>query len=201
MRVSEITEENITEKIIDSLLYKGIEDTGESGDCIMVLGSMKASEYRMPVAAKAYFNKRAYKILLCGGSVRDFREGAMTEARHMMNKALEMGVLKEDLILDENSQTTIENILCALLELERSIGLNNIKRIILVTTTFHMRRSLELARKYFPSQIQIIPCPANDRTTTKDNWRDTEQGYIRAKTEALNIVWCVKNGYIDDFEI
>ena len=52
MWVSKITEEDLSNEIIDKLLFEGIVDTGENIDCIIVLGSTKASKYRVPVAVK-----------------------------------------------------------------------------------------------------------------------------------------------------
>jgi len=43
MRVSDITEENISNEVIDRLLFEGLSNTGEKVDCIIVLGSEKAA--------------------------------------------------------------------------------------------------------------------------------------------------------------
>ena len=48
MLVSEIKEVDLTIDFIDKLLFQGFEDTGENADCIIVLGSMKAAQYRIP---------------------------------------------------------------------------------------------------------------------------------------------------------
>ena len=61
MWVSKITEEDLTDEIIDRLLFEGLEDTGENVDCIIVLGSIKATKYRVPVAINAYNAGRAKK--------------------------------------------------------------------------------------------------------------------------------------------
>ena len=95
----------------------------------------------------------------------------------------------------------VEDALCALLCLQRSLWLNNVHRILLVTTSYHMRRSLHLFRYLFPSHIRIIPCPADDTSTRRDNWMHSEKGINRAKGEVMNIVRCVHNGVIPDFEI
>lgn len=79
--------------------------------------------------------------------------------------------------------------------------LNKVKSVLLVTTTYHMRRSLQIARYLFPSHINIYPCPADDTTTKRDNWMNTPEGIDRVKKEALNIVKCVNNGVFPDFEI
>ena len=70
MLVSRITEEDLTNELVDRLLFQGLEDTGEAADCILVLGSSKAAKYRVPVAVDAYRAGRAGKIMLCGGAVR-----------------------------------------------------------------------------------------------------------------------------------
>ena len=201
MWVSEITEENISNEVIDRLLFEGLSDTGEKVDCIIVLGSEKAAKYRVPVAVNAYLSGRSEKIMMCGGAMKSLRDADMSEAESMYKKALELGVPKESMIIESNSQNTIENILCALLELQRSMWLNRVKKVLLVTTTYHMRRSLHIAKYLFPAHIKVYPCPADDSTTRRENWMNTVEGRNRVKTETLNIVRCIHNGVIPDFEI
>ena len=115
-------------------------------------------------------------------------------------------ITKEDLTNDNGANVDCiivfyENILCSLLELQRSMWLNKVKSVLLVTTTYHMRRSLHIARYLFPSHIKVCPCPADDTTTKRDNWMNTPEGIDRIKKEATNIVKCVNNGVIPDFEI
>ena len=201
MWVSKITKETLTNDVIDRLLFEGLNDNGASVDCIIVLGSMKAAKYRVPAAVEAFFAGRSEKLMLCGGKTRDFSGERMTEAENMYQKALELGVPETSVIVEENSQSTIENILCSLLELQRSLWLNKVKSVLLVTTTYHMRRSLHIAKYLFPPHISVYPCPADDSTTKRDNWMNTPEGIGRATKEALNIVRCVNSGVIPDFEI
>ena len=58
MLVSKIKEADLTTDLIDKLLFQGLEDTGENADCILVLGSMKAGIYRVPVAVAAFILPR-----------------------------------------------------------------------------------------------------------------------------------------------
>ena len=201
MLVSQITEKDLTIEVIDKLLFQGLEDTGENADCIIVLGSIKAAKYRVPVAVQAYKAGRARKIMLCGGKVREFPDGNYSEAKHMRQAALALGVAEEDIVLENSSQNTVENILFALIELQRTLWLNKVRRVLLVTTAYHMRRSLAIARYLFPDHIEIIPCPANDNNTRRDNWMNTQVGTDRAKKEAMKIVSSVMGGIIPDFEI
>ena len=201
MWVSKITKEDLTNDVIDRLLFEGLNDNGANVDCIIVLGSIKAAKYRVPVAAEAFFSGRSEKMMLCGGKIRSFSGESMAEANNMYQKALELGVPGSSIIIEKSSQNTIENILCSLLELQRSMWLNKVKSVLLVTTTYHMRRSLHIARYLFPSHISVYPCPADDTRTKKDNWMNTPEGIDRAKKEALNIIQCVNNGVFPDFEI
>ena len=201
MWVSRIAEENLTNDVIDRLLFEGLNDDGASVDCIIVLGSIKAAKYRVPAAAKAFFSGRSEKIMLCGGKMRSFSSESMTEADIMYKKALELGIPETSIIMENSSQNTIENILCSLLKLQRSMWLNKVKSVLLVTTTYHMRRSLHIAKYLFPTHISVYPCPADDTTTRRDNWMNTPEGIGRVKKEALNIVRCVNNGVFPDFEI
>lgn len=201
MLVSRLEEENLTVEVIDRLLFQGLEDTGEDADCILVLGSVKAAEYRVPVAVEAYKAGRAGKLLLCGGVEREFSTGKCSEAEHMCKAALELGVAEEDVMLENASQNTVENLRFSLIELQRTFGLNNVRRVLLVTTAYHMRRSLAIARHVFPAHVAIVPCPANDTNTRRDNWMNTPAGMERAKGEAMNLVRYVMDGVIPDFEL
>lgn len=200
MLVSELTNENLTDDVIDRVLFT-LEDTGEKADCIIVLGSKKASLYRVPVAVKAYRDHRADKIIMCGGKVRDFPEGPMSESLHMRKYAESLGVKSEDILTDEYSMNTVENILQALVLLQRNFGLNQVHKVLLVTVSYHMRRSLCIAEYLFPAHIQVIPCPAEDIHTRKDNWMNNPEGRDRAYTEVNKIILSVKNGLFPDFEI
>lgn len=62
MKVSEIKYENLTNDVIDKMLFEGILDDGIDGDYIIVFGSRKAIQYRVPKAVEIYKNNRAKKI-------------------------------------------------------------------------------------------------------------------------------------------
>ena len=68
MRISEINPYALTRPLVDKLLYDGLEYNGERADLIMVLGSSKASLYRVPAAAKLYFDGKAEHLIFSGGT-------------------------------------------------------------------------------------------------------------------------------------
>ena len=201
MLVSKIKEEDLTFDVIDRLLFQGLVDTGENADCIIVLGSIKAAKYRVPVAVDAYKAGRAGNIMLCGGKLRDFPDGRYSEAEHMRQAALALGVSDKDIMIENASCNTVENIQFAMDILQQSPEFDKFSKLLLVTTAYHMRRSFAIARNIFPEHIKILPCPANDTTTRRDNWMLTSVGTERVKREAMKILTYVNNGVIPDFAL
>jgi len=197
MKVSSLHENNLTHKIIDQVLYEGLDDDHSTADCILVLGSKSASKYRVPKAVEVYKAERADKVIMCGGRLLDDQ----SEAYIMKEHAISLGLSEDDIILEEESLTTKENILCTLLTLDRHFKLAKIKRVLLVTTRYHMRRSLAMARTYLPSWIEIIPCPADDTNTLRHNWHLTDRGYNRAYNEVKKVISYIREGSISDFDI
>lgn len=201
MWISELTEDILTDDIIDKVLYDEIEDKGQNADCIIVLGSSKAVQYRVPAAVNAYNEGRSSRIMMCGGITRNTVGENIVESERMRMKALELGVPDEAIICEKNSENTIENFLFAMVELQRIFWLNNVHSILLVTATYHMRRSLALANYLLPDHIAIYPYPVDDTNTKRDNWMKSEEGRKRAIAETVNIIRCVNNGAFPDFEI
>ncbi|MDE6150034.1 MAG: YdcF family protein [Ruminococcus sp.] len=198
MLVSELTEQNISDEIIDKLLFEGLEYKGDNGDLIVVLGSKKAPIYRMPVAERLYHSGKSSKIIVCGGKVRNFDSGKVPEWEAMKNAALHLGIKAEDILTEETSMTTYENLVNA----EKIIRSNfpGCKSIILVTTAYHMRRALKMAEKILV-KFNIIPCPANDGSTRRNTWFKTDKGRHTALDECMKFGYYIRNGCIDDFEI
>ena len=48
MLVSAIKEADLTPELVDRLLFQGLEDSGDSADCILVLGSIKGRKVPDP---------------------------------------------------------------------------------------------------------------------------------------------------------
>ena len=225
MYLSELENQPITRELADQIVYAIPEYTGETAPCALVLGSTKAHIYRLPKAVELYKQGKVQKILLSGGAKWEFPcdddfslaegfpgcaafsneknspEGKISEADRMQFTALKLGVKPEDLLLDNLSMTTIENMVCSLVTLEKSVRLYNINEIILVTTSYHMRRSLGLARMLFPKWIRIIPCASEDHNTRRDNWWKTEVGSKRVHNEIELMIHYIKKGIMEDFEI
>jgi uncharacterized SAM-binding protein YcdF (DUF218 family) len=105
---------------------------------------------RLVYAVALYKAGKAPVVVLTGGGV----DGARTEAEQMKDLLEVMGVPGRDVLLESKSRNTHDNaVYCA--ELLKAQGMD---RILLVTSAFHMRRSLAL----FEAQgLNVVPAPTD----------------------------------------
>jgi len=195
-KISELEPDKLTDLHMTELIYKGLDDDHENGDLIFVPGSSKAVEYRLPKAVELYKKGRAKKIFFSGGVI--WEGSNLSEADLLKQKALELGVPEEDILIENLSQHTKENVLASLLVLDRAFYLHNIKRIIVVTTSFHMRRFYLTLKTFMPNWIEYSLCPVNDQTTKEDNWFMYLHGRKRVENESRKIIQYVKESVIAD---
>ncbi len=198
MVVGGLREEMLDRETVDRLLFKGLSYSGEKGDLIMVLGSRKACEYRVPLAAKLFGYNKADMLLFCGGKAQQTKYGFMPEFESMLAAAKELGIPSDRILIEETSLATVQNFSCSSNIIKKNLP--ECRKIILVTTAYHMRRALQTAKKLLP-RYEFIPCPANDGSTRRDNWFMTEKGRKTALDECMKFGYYINNGLMDDFEI
>ncbi|WP_272508384.1 YdcF family protein [Paenisporosarcina quisquiliarum] len=199
INISQLEPNKLTDLQMTELIYSNLEDDNKNGDCILVPGSNKAVEYRLPKAIQLYKQGRANKILFSGGVI--WEGNKLTEAQLLKEKAIEQGIPEEDIIVEDVSLHTKENVLASLLVLDRAFYLHNIKRIIVVTTNFHMRRFHLTLKTFMPDWIEYSLCTVNDQTTREDNWFNYPYGRKRVEMESGKLINYVKQGIIIDDKV
>jgi uncharacterized SAM-binding protein YcdF (DUF218 family) len=198
MKLSQLNIEALSFADIDRLLFEGLEYTGEAADAIMVLGSRKACEHRVPTAARLYRSGRAERIILSGGKCQQTKHGVMHEYKAMTIEAKLLGLPESALITECRSMNTAENFSFTRPLLEKDYP--DCRKIIVVTAAYHMRRAMLLADKIM-SGFMILPCPADTGSTTKKLWKNSEKGIQTAYGEARKLKDYAQKGYIADTEI
>lgn len=199
MRLTELTEQGLTDELVDRLLFdKSFFYSGETADVILVLGSKKGCKHRVPAAAEIFRSGGAPLMIFTGGKVQDTPLGHMAEYLSMLKAADSLGIPRDVIITEENSLTTEENFSNTRRLLETQLP--GCKRIILVTADYHMRRALLMAQRALPG-YRIIPAAASSGTTTADRWKLTEKGRKTAREEAMKLRWYAERGRIDDISV
>ncbi|MFC1613199.1 YdcF family protein [Patescibacteria group bacterium] len=142
-----------------------------------------------------YKNNFVSKILLSGGINKTTEKN---EASEMANNLIKMGVKKDDLILENKSTNSLENILSSIEKIEKYIGFNKIKKILLVVKHYHSRRALMTAKKHFPKTVDLIPIAYEIYGFTKNNWHQSKIGRKKVSGEVMRITKYLANGDIEE---
>lgn len=124
---------------------------GLRGDTHMgTLPDLNQRADRLVHAVALYKAGKAPVIVLTGGGV----DGARTEAEQMKDLLAVMGVPNEHLLLEVESRNTHDNAVFS----AQLLKANDMDRILLVTSAYHMRRSLAL----FEAQgLDVVPAPTD----------------------------------------
>ena len=131
---------------------------------------------RVLYAAWLYQHGKGKAILLSGGLL-DWDLGESTPAQDMAALLEMMGVPSEALWLQAESRNTYEDALyCA-----RLLESKGIRRVLLVTSAWHMPRAVRL---FQVQGLEVTPLPT-DFTVTEAGWRQLAQGDLRAQMLAL----------------
>jgi uncharacterized SAM-binding protein YcdF (DUF218 family) len=198
MLLSKIDETKLTDKDINKILFDIPKDDGLNGDCIWVFGSINDLDERLNLAIELFKKGRAPYLLFSGGKGKT---GVVLEAQLMKEKAIKLDIPEDVILTEEESFNTTENILCSMLVLERKFLLQNINRLIIVTSPFHVQRLSLTLERYMPEWIKYSYCYDENSPVSKNNWTNNEESRNRVEYEAQGIVFYAKNKYINDKDI
>ncbi len=148
----------------------------EENDVAIVLGGMihslpyhknrvelLSSAERLTEAVNLYQKKKIKKILFTGGSGILFATET-SEASFAKKFFLDIGVKEEDIILEDKSRNTIENAKFT----KKILDEKKFKKILLITSAFHMQRSSQIFKK---QEIEFIAYPVDYRASGQGfNW-------------------------------
>lgn len=142
-----------------------------------------------------YKNGLVSKILVSGGENRITGEN---EALEMNKKLIEAGVSANDIILENKSTNSLENVLFSKQVIKEKIGFNKIKKIIAVVKHYHSRRALMTLKKYFPKNIELILVTYEIYGFNENNWFRTKSGKEKVIGEWCKISKYLKKGDIEE---
>jgi len=142
-----------------------------------------------------YHNELIPKILVSGGINRVTGEN---EAKEMSDNLINLGMKRDDIILENKSINSLENVLFSKQVIDEKIGFNKIKKIIAVVKHYHSRRALMTLKKHFPKTIELIPVTYEIYGFTIDNWFDNEIGKEKVLSEWNKIPEYLAKGDIEE---
>lgn len=140
-------------------------------------------------------------LYLWGGinGVSNQDNSTIAEAIKMKELALSLGVDENDILVDDTSNNTFENIENAMKLLP-----NNISHISIITSEFHLKRCYAILKKNYPN-IFVTMISSKDGFSDRDNWflsdNSWNSGRSLATYEAHLLVKYAKEDKIYDLEV
>lgn len=169
----------ILEKARDFLV---VSQTPNQSDVIIVL-SGNAQAQRVDYGISLFKKGFANKLLLSGGPPE---YGNISCPQVMMLQAIDSGVPKDAILLEEESQTTYENAEYCL-KIVQSLGYRS---VIVVTSDYHTRRARVIFDDFFKnSGIGLTVVNVPNENPTYDKWWQDDRETQNVVTEYMKFIW------------
>lgn len=202
MKLSNINNTTLNDDDIQKIVYSGIEDNSKCAYYGLVFGNSMLIQQRVETAVDAYKNKRIKKIIFSGGAngVSNQNNDTIPEAIKMRNLAIEMGIDENDILVDDKSNNSFENVDNAF----NLIDDKDISSIAIITSEFHLKRCMAIIKNKFPD-LEVILIHSKDGFSDSDNWylsdNSWNSGRSLATYEANLLIKCAKEEKIADIDI
>lgn len=178
-----------------------VRDDGKSADVALLLGSRPARAIeRASAAAELYLSGRVKYVVPSGGVKWEYEGEELSEAELMKRVLVDRGVPEEAIFLDNEARTTVENMICGTLVINRTLKISRIDSVIIVTSESHMQRSLLLARALLPRKFEISGYPSYPGVS-KEEWL-TDEANVRLLDGCITLTkGLVDKRFVEDIDI
>ena len=119
------------------------------------------------IAIDLYTRHKAPYIVLTGGVNRYTGENEANAYFAILTSA---GVPAENIIVENQSTTTRENVMFALPLISQKVPLSSIRSVLGVCKWMHSRRALMSLKRYFPQGVRYYACTYEPEGITRENW-------------------------------
>lgn len=196
MKLSEIADLNaLTIDDYTKIVYGDYVSNIKDADAIILLGGDKMWCLDRADACAKLDRIVNIKYIIPTGGVEAIP--GFTEAMYLRKLLIERGVDKDKIILENKATTTKENMIYANEILKM---LSGVKKLVIVTSHFHLRRGMELAKSYFDNKYQIEGYPGLIQEGNKENWYKSTYYTERVKQEVYFLKSHIERGYIKEIE-
>lgn len=202
MRLSQIqADKDFTDDEIQQIVYGNIEDSGQNTEFWLVFGNSMLIKERVTAAFEAYKKRRIKKVIFSGGNneISNQDKDLIPEAIKMKNLAIQMGMKEEDILVEDKSNNSFENV-------DNSFSIiGNVNSIAVITSEFHLKRCMAIIKKKFPNMEVILISAKDGFTDNNNNWflpdNSWNSGRSLATYEANLLVKYAKENKIKDIDI
>lgn len=155
--------------------YIFLDDEKPAGDIAIAFGTWNSWKESVEKAAELYKNNFVPKIIVSGGVNPT---SGVIEGDLMAIELEKLGVPKKDILVENRSTNTLENVLFSKKIIDKELGLQNIRVIIAVVKNYHARRVLMTLRKHISQNIKLKSAAYTSAhyPFAKENWDKIQIG-------------------------
>lgn len=149
-------------------------DTGVGPDRVdlaLVFGSESAQPAL--IAADVLRAGQADWVLLTGGRSRT---KGHDEARRALEAIRADGVSTERILVEDQSTTTLENVVLSLPLVEEHLPLDRLRRVLVIAKWHHSRRAVSLLRRHLPPEVGYSVMAYEPATAPRGSWHLSARG-------------------------
>lgn len=166
--------------------YLSPQDEIKKSDVIVAV-SGGDNDARIKKAVRLYREGWAPYIIYSGAAA----EGDVSNALAMKNISVDMGVPESRIFMEEYSRDTQENAKLT----KKIIEENGFRSMILVTSPYHQRRTMNLFREELGEDFEIINQSAIDEDWRRSGWWRDEEGRFLTAAELAKILFNYVQGW------
>lgn len=203
MKLSELKYTTIlfdtSDEDIEKIVYRDnlLERPSDIG---IVLGGLGMIPNRVDAGIELYKKGLVKKLILSGGIGYLNKDREHPEAFKMLDYALSQGMAGDDVIAEAFSRNTLENMDNSL-EIIKGVYLHEETSFTVVTSDFHLRRSMELLISILGNRSNVQGLGVKDGITDIDSWRNSLAGRKQLIMEALLLSYYARHEKIADLEV
>jgi len=157
MLLTQLTADQLTqlsEEQKKTIIFMEKEDDGLSYDAVLVLGG-RLCEERAFAAAQLYKAGRASCFVPTGGVEWERGGEKISEALYLARLLRGHGIPEEAIFVENEARTTVENMIYGTLQIQRKLRIKNVHSVCVVTSDWHLKRSVGLAQLLLPRTVTV----------------------------------------------
>ena len=159
----------------ESIVFGGVtQDFCETDVVILLGGPLSNMKPRALAAYELYKAGLVKKIIPSGAPKRETEFGLLSECDYMSKILVDAGVNPDDIIAENEALTTHENMIYGALQINKTLRWFNVKRVTIVSSYSHMKRSMALAGFYFPKFVKLLCYHSTESDELLGNWVNSD---------------------------
>lgn len=203
MKSRDIFTSKTTPEDVEKIVFSGdnLSKNQAHNNVAVLLGGPGMIPYRADKGIWLYEEQKVEKVLVSGGVGYLNTDRTTPEAFKMRDYLLSQGIPDKDILVEPFSRSTIENMANSLAILEGLLYNLNETELTVVTSDFHLRRSMGLLINALGNSTNVYGAGSKDGVTDIDSWQNTFAGRKQIMQEALLLIKYAKEHRIPDMEI